>query len=192
MSSPWPPPAASTDTLKEVLFFVYPSECLLLWGWASSAHVLCEPRIRAALAAACLFHWSQLRFSLGRMEPFELPAAIGEMRLQGQQKLFPSLSSAHFLDLGWGWPQGLICRSQMSHTELKHFHSVSGQGWGSAALWSAETVGGSWGGDGRREGWKGGVIPGTASHNSNSSLAATVHVGSLECRNYPDNEIYVP
>lgn len=27
------------------------------------------------------------------MEPFELPAAIGEMRLQGQQKLFPSLSS---------------------------------------------------------------------------------------------------
>lgn len=53
---PWPQPAASTDTLEGILFFVNPSEGLLLWGWASSAHVLCEPRIRAALAAACLFH----------------------------------------------------------------------------------------------------------------------------------------
>lgn len=44
------------NTPEGILFFVNPSEGLLLWGWASSAHVLCEPRIRAALAAACLFH----------------------------------------------------------------------------------------------------------------------------------------
>lgn len=37
------------------------------------------------------------------MEPFELPAAIGEMRLQGQQKLFPSLPSAQLIS--WIWAE---------------------------------------------------------------------------------------
>jgi len=90
------------------------------------------------------FHWTQLRSSLGRMEPLEPPAAIGEMRLWGQQKLLPPLCSAYFLDLGWGWPQEPICRSQVSHTELKYSHSASSLGWGSSALHSTKAVGGSW------------------------------------------------
>ena len=39
-----------------ILFFVNFSEGPLLWGRASSARVLYKPGIRAALAAACLFH----------------------------------------------------------------------------------------------------------------------------------------
>ena len=73
----------------------------------------------------------------------------------------------------------------MSHTELKHFHSASGPGWGSAALRSAETVGGSRGGGGMGGRVQLHALP---QDSGNSSLAGTLHMGRLECLSDPVNE----
>lgn len=53
------------------------------------------------------------------MEPFKLPAAIGEMRLQGQQILFPSLSS--FLGSGLRMAPGVDLQKPNEPHKAKTF-----------------------------------------------------------------------